>query len=800
MVTLFALVLAAAPPPTTAPPRNVYVGVHLNDVSDFDLKAGRFKADVVVWVKWLGIDDAPALTFPNAEIGQTDDLGIEVEGHWHAKRWRLQGTFRGDFPVHDFPFDEQSLRITFALQSSEGVLVPDLAASGMSTAFSITGWNYEPYFSASATERVLGSDLGSVSHEGQNAHQRLVTYAVELSRPFGPYLVKFALPLVLILLVSLLALFLQPERLDVRSAMGITGLLSCIAFHFTHADTLPAVTYLVAADTLFLASYIFITLTLVLSVVVYRVHEQRPQAARLADRLGVWLLPVTTLAGLWLAIAPAFARHVEVEPVVPPNPFGAIATSHVSVATLDQPGGAGLAPLRRCALVTKTAEGTWRAELAVKAPAMTNELVRLLPDGGMRVRWRLREGARWSDGTFITIEDLLSSLAAQPDPLRTKVETVDARTVDVFSSDRRSEALAGFFVYPARAARTRGLDGGRDALNQALNEGLLPSCGPYVIEAFDAGTHLVLSRNPHLATTPPAIERIDVTAMAPLDAAHALLDGRLDIVTALTPDARELLQKDSRAQVLEQPGDQAWMLVPRLSEGPFADVEARRALLAAIDRPGLVKALAPLPTHVADGWSTDGCERGPDCPSPPPAKSLAELGLVGTEVRLTVPTIRSKDATHAVLTERLVFDLTRAGLTVQVVEKSPTELRAAIAQGTHEGLSLLSRDSGDPGRFMNVPGEAGRALDRPFGAHFDAELLSRLTRFRSTLYAERRDELEAELQAAWFVRLPMLPLLVSSRVAAVRADLLGPRWGKADSVWWNIGEWHVAPNAGPSER
>jgi hypothetical protein len=516
MVTLFALVLAAAPPPTTAPPRNVYVGVHLNDVSDFDLKAGRFKADVVVWVKWLGTDDAPALTFPNAEIGQTDDLGIEVEGHWHAKRWRLQGTFRGDFPVHDFPFDEQSLRITFALQSSEGVLVPDLAASGMSTAFSITGWNYEPYFSASATERVLGSDLGSVSHEGQNAHQRLVTYAVELSRPFGPYLVKFALPLVLILLVSLLALF--------------------------------------------------------------------------------------------------------------------------------------------------------------------------------------------------------------------------------------------------------------------------------------------LSRNPHLATTPPAIERIDVTAMAPLDAAHALLDGRLDIVTALTPDALELLQKDSRAQVLEQPGDQAWMLVPRLSEGPFADVEARRALLAAIDRPGLVKALAPLPTHVADGWSTDGCERGPDCPSPPPAKSLAELGLVGTEVRLTVPTIRSKDATHAVLTERLVFDLTRAGLTVQVVEKSPTELRAAIAQGTHEGLSLLSRDSGDPGRFMNVPGEAGRALDRPFGAHFDAELLSRLTRFRSTLYAERRDELEAELQAAWFVRLPMLPLLVSSRVAAVRADLLGPRWGKADSLWWNIGEWHVAPNAGPSER
>ncbi|MCU0696121.1 MAG: hypothetical protein MUC96_06310, partial [Myxococcaceae bacterium] len=268
MVTLLALALAATP----AAPRSVYVGVHLNDVSAFDLKAGRFQADLVVWVKWLGTDEAPRLTFPNAELDPdlTEDLGTESEGHWHSKRMRLQGTFRGDFPVHDFPFDEQSLRITFALESTEGALVPDLAASGMSPGFSITGWNYEPFFTASVDEKVLGSDLGSVTREGQHAHQRLVTYAVELSRPFGPYLVKFALPLILILLVSLLALFLQPERLDVRSAMGITGLLSCIAFHFTQADTLPAVTYLVAADTLFLASYVFITLTLVVSVVSYR--------------------------------------------------------------------------------------------------------------------------------------------------------------------------------------------------------------------------------------------------------------------------------------------------------------------------------------------------------------------------------------------------------------------------------------------------------------------------------------------------------------------------------------------------
>ena len=36
-----------------------------------------------------------------------------------------------------------------------------------------------------------------------------------------------------------------------------TALLSCIAFHYTQADTLPNVTYLVAADKLFLGAYVF---------------------------------------------------------------------------------------------------------------------------------------------------------------------------------------------------------------------------------------------------------------------------------------------------------------------------------------------------------------------------------------------------------------------------------------------------------------------------------------------------------------------------------------------------------------
>lgn len=783
LALLGVLSLAASPAPTQ---RNVYVGVYLSDVSDFDLKAGRFKADLHVWLKWQGsADEIPRLSFENAEVDSKEELGVEDESGWHSRQWRVQGTFRGEFPVHDFPFDRQTLPIVFGLDARHGNLVPDLGASGMSPAFSVTGWRYDPFFEARSEDRTFGSDLGSVAHEGVNARQRLTTYSVEVSRPFGPYLIKFALPLALIFLVALLALFLPAERLDVRSAMGITGLLSCIAFHYTQADTLPAVTYLVAADKLFLGAYVFVTVTLVLSVVAFRLQLSSAVRAERADRLGRVLLPLGTAVGLvWLLVS-ALARETPAEPVVPPSPFPSQKLLRVSVNTLDSMGGGNALPSRRGNLVTRMADGTFRADLAQEAPSMTNALVRLLPDGGMRLRWRLRGGARWSDGRRVSTEDLIYSLNLQPDPLRTSIERVDDRTIDVTYSDRRAEWLAGFIVFPA-SARSLNLDGGRDAHTTAHGKGELATSGPYVGGDFVLGKSLVLLRNEASVVTKPTFERVEVMVHPPMDGAKALLAGEVDVIATLTPEAYEALRDQKSVRILEQPGDLLWTLVPQLSRPPWDSLEARRALLSAIRREGLVSALAPAPAQVASGWLPEPARPIPAAPS------LESLGLSGATVSLWVQTIRSKDAVHAVLASALAEDLKRAGLVVTIVEKTPVDLRNAINSGAVEGLALLSRDAADPARFMNVPGDAGRAaLDRPFGAHFDQAMVEALNRFKGSLYVERRRALNLELQARWFERLPMLPLVLTSRLAAVRIDLLGPDWGTADALWWNMSEWRI---------
>jgi ABC-type transport system substrate-binding protein len=792
LLAVTALLLSAAPPPApeldsalaarTPPVRRVYVGAYLADVSDFDLKAGRFKADVHVWVKWLGDGPPPNLTFENAEVDSKEEEGTEDDGAWHAVRWRVQGTFRGEFPVHDFPFDRQTLSVVFGLPVEEGQLVPDLGASGMSPSFSVTGWAYEPFFTARSETRTFGSDLGSIAREGKNATLGLAGFSVELHRPFGPYLIKFALPLLLILLVAWLALFLPAERLDVRSAMGITGLLSCIAFHYTQADTLPAVTYLVAADQLFLGAYVFVSGTLLVSIVAYLVDLSRKETAQRIDRHSAWGLPFVIGLGLAVLISDAVSRAEVPEPAVPVNPHPVQPVLRVGLLSLESQGSGSQLPPRRGALVTRDSTGAFVPALAVEAPAMTNALVRLLPDGGMRVRWRLRADAAWSDGTRITAEDLAFSLGLVADPLRTGIERVDERTIDAIYADRRNEWLAGFTVFPAAAAR-QAPDAGRDELNKAHADGKLPMSGPWRVEQFEAGQRITLVRNERYAGPKPAYERVEGRVLEPLAAAKALLAGELDVVPVLTPDAYELLKNEPSVRVLEQPGDLLWALVPKLDVGPWTSLEARQALLSALDRRAMVDALAPAPARVASGWRAK-----PEL-EPAAGPTLASRGLTGQVVTLHVAKIRSGDEAHALLAKRVVEDLAKAGLTVTLVETP--ELFRVVRRGDFEGLALLGRDTAEPARFMNVKSEGGRErVDKPAGPHFDEEMVRRYERYASSLYAERRGALEESLQRAWFERLPMIPLVLTSRLAAVRAELDGPDWGTADSLWWNLDEWH----------
>jgi ABC-type transport system substrate-binding protein len=782
---LLALALTAAP---TSSPR-VYVGVYLLDVSDLDLKAGRFKADARVWLKWKGGETPPPVLFDNAELDGKDELSNESEGDWRTVQWRVQGTFRGEFPLQDFPFDAQTLSIDVSLPESAGHLVPDLAASGMAERFSITGWDYERAFRPTVDAHTYGSDFGSIAREGETTAVDRVRFTLHLARPLEPYLLKFLLPLAIILLMAVLALFLPVSELEVRSAMGVTALLSVVAFHFSQADSLPDVSYLVAADKLFLGAYVLCIVTLVVTVASFNVRERFPRAVERVDRLFGAATPVLAVVGVLVLLErPAPPAPFEPRPP-PPTPAAKRTVLRLALAgAMKQPTSGGLAPLTRRGLVTRTASGALEPLLVTEAPQMTNALVRLLPDGGLVIRWRLRSGVRWSDGTPLTTNDLEASLALNPLPRRRAVRVIDERTLEVEYADRRADDLEGFTLLPPTLRAVAAADGGFGAALQAASAPGTPTLGPYVLEAFEADKTARFVRNPFFAGAQPAFERVEVTVFGSSDeVAPRLAAGELDAIPSLGAQGLEALLGRDEVTLHSQPGEVLYLLHVDPAVPALGTAAARRALLQAIDRQALVALLRPLPASVAKGLTPTIDVL--DVPYDPLAARAALLASGVRRVKLT--TMPGKPGTPpALIAGRIASDLLAAGLEVEVASAADTN--ALFLSRTHGGLLLTARGVEVPARFFNVPWDKVRSTfvtDTPVPGAFEPPMLDLHAKLQTTLYDERREALMTRLSEEWGARLSVIPLVFASKVAASRTELEGPEHGGADSLLWNVERW-----------
>lgn len=801
---------ALAVPAPDAP--RVYVGVHLNDVSGFDLKDGRFRADLQLWCKWLSAPSAsgepvavPPISLGNAEVDEMTLVARESDGDWHSARWRVQGTFRGTFPLHDFPRDKQHLTIEVDLPEERGVLLPDLAGSGMVDTFSITGWLYERWFEAHTGARVFHTDFGSIQHEGQARRAHTVSFVLSLTRPLAPYIVKFLLPLYIILGACALTFAVRPRELEVRAGVATSCLLSCVAFHFTQADSLPAVPYMVTADQLFLGSYVLVLFALGVTVAGHRIHERSPARTTRLDRFGAAAF-ITLAAGLGVFCfakpaheAPeldivAHAAELDTAPVAE-SPRDTLTITMGSLNGLSTHAiGDGL--LRR-GLVHVGRDGRRQPFLAEEVPDLTNHLVRFDADGGMTVRWRLREGLRWGDGHPISAADLVFSLGLDDDPERASVTRVDDRTVDVHYTDRRFDSLQPVALLPAHSLAAVAEAGGTDAVWTALSQEPPPLDGPYVLESFDKGSTAVLVRNPHFAGPRPAIAKLRITKVdRPL--VEILADGEAQLAPLVSDQSLRLISELAAFEERRDPSEFQFFLQPDLTQPPFDDLRVRRAVSHAIDRDAVARALfgevgrpawSYRPVHAADHA---GDVRRYDGGAEASRALLREAGLsLPVPVRLRAMA-RPAGTNDAAGFQAVVASLEAGGFAVTVDLHDGSVLRDYLG-GDHGGLLFYSRRHARHGNYWNVPYlDNAFQMDAPARA-FDDGAAALYAAWSHTLYPERRRAISQQLQRRWAEVVPVVPLAWGP-VGSAHADTLSgwaPDAG-AETVWWNVESWSLA--------
>ncbi len=233
---------------------------------------------------------------------------------------------------------------------------------------------------------------------------------------------------------------------------------------------------------------------------------------------------------------------------------------------------------------------------------------------GQKVRFRLKPGLAWDDGTPVTAQDVVLAwnLGRAPDSRyswrsRLLDETVTATAIDTRTVEihRRGRAcIPSDFRFAALPSRIEGREVRSDFTGYAASSlyvrapttpGLYN--GPYrVVEFAPDRQKVVLERNPRWSGPRPAYDRIElVHRPSATTMAQALVAGEVDLLANAPLSVADEVARlaPGRFADIRREGRVLMQVALNQDDPRLADVRVRRALLQAIDRPALAASFGP---------------------------------------------------------------------------------------------------------------------------------------------------------------------------------------------------------------
>lgn len=209
-------------------------------------------------------------------------------------RQRVWGDFSQPLDLHDFPFDTQKFEIWIASAQyppSEVVLVQDPnLPSLMAPRFSLPDWTIEDFDTLTRVYRLSENAPGRSSF----------VVSLTATRKTGYYLIKVILPFILIVMMSWVVFWIDPEHLGIQIAMAATSMLTLIAYRFAVDQLIPAVSYLTRLDRFILVSTLLVFTSLGEGVLTAWLNNN--QRRELALKIDSWFRILSPFALVVLAV------------------------------------------------------------------------------------------------------------------------------------------------------------------------------------------------------------------------------------------------------------------------------------------------------------------------------------------------------------------------------------------------------------------------------------------------------------------------------------------------------------------
>ena len=279
----------------------VKVGAYVDNFHDLSLQNRRFVAEGYYWLEWPQslqnkldsekIEPKSIIVLANqvdnwdGQINSFSEEPIRLANGNYYQQFQFSANFYiPEINLRRFPFESVELPVIFeigdyslAIQKGNVILVPDASRNALVGSFAeINGYRITSSV-LKPTVHTFGTNLGL--NNGDLSYSGVALQATLKSTPL-PSILKYFLPLMIVVGIVILAPSLEGELGDIRLAIPSTGLLTLIFLQQAYEADLPELDYLTFLDWIYACGYVIAIGTFLLFVWGTNFYQRTPKKGK----------------------------------------------------------------------------------------------------------------------------------------------------------------------------------------------------------------------------------------------------------------------------------------------------------------------------------------------------------------------------------------------------------------------------------------------------------------------------------------------------------------------------------------
>jgi gamma-aminobutyric acid receptor subunit beta len=291
-------------------PTEIQVVGAILDVDKIDSTEQSFTLNLYSAYRWkdprLAHDGEGSITRSISEIWNPRLTILNTQKHWAntngeaeispegvvTYRWHIFGSFSQPMDLHNFPHDTHVFRVPIVAagyRTNEVRLVP------------------HPQIDSFVAEKLSVADWKIGNMQGQTLDVTLANdlelpgfvFSFEGRRLVHHYVIKTIIPLSLIVMMSWVVFWIDPDMAANRLSVAVTTVLTLIAFYIALSTQMPKIPYLTNLDKFLSVSTVLVFLALIEVVITSHLSGTgREMAANRIDYTSRWFFPLLFFSAL----------------------------------------------------------------------------------------------------------------------------------------------------------------------------------------------------------------------------------------------------------------------------------------------------------------------------------------------------------------------------------------------------------------------------------------------------------------------------------------------------------------------